>query len=857
MNDFPSFLNLRLIAVLVLAVWLSACGGGGSRVSDPTFEVDPSVQPRVEFIPFIEGDGERPVASIADDRGRQVDFVEDEVILTLDDRDELSAIVERLNGVVLKEIDPTEHGAPEDTPLFVLVRIDPSETDPSVLRELILSGEGENARQHRVSSQKGLDALTAMALESFEHGTELGANFLFTYDGLSERETLEGAGSRAGYSRNAFELPYMNRGSVQDIGAAEAARMVRDAGRVPSGLDKVDFLIMDGGFLNIDDYPDAEIIPRGRFSRPNPNSCSGGSDCFWHGTNVASAALGIFDDGIGAAGPASEVVRPIFVQSPNPNLWDYLEYIFDTIPTALGHFPEIVNISASGSIPAGLCLTGLCHAVDVIGASVRAANILVFASAGNDGANVDAEDCFIACWEEEYRVPCEAPGVICVGGLGFDDDRKAGGSAWGRKQRESSDSVDIYAPYSIFVHDTPDDRTITPPSTNAVLKSGTSFSSPFTAAVGALIKAADPTLDAGQIWQVMAETAHRSSRINVHRWVDAYSAVHRALGDAAPPYVRILQPTADSTYVLGASAVPLSCDVDDPDGMETVEVTWSSDLDGYITDHEFSSTTRLREGEHVLSCTVSDGTYTITRQTTVRVGNVAPTIAITNPDPEGENRFYQGQPIGLSARVYDANDNADLSTFRWSVSQDVTILGGGTVPLTYWSGTDVEDVIESGSLHTGVFTLTASVEDTRGLRAIDSITIEVLEDPAGGNLPPSVRGGRIEAVPHGDFDDPPTYFWLDRCSFDANEDGVVDGSDLCQTIRFTAFAEDDHDAPGDMTYEWTVEQDGASGTTTLMSPTFQGDFMQGTFTVTVHARDTAGVLSNSSKSWTFTVATLI
>ena len=858
MNRLPFFLNLRLIAVLLLAASLVACGSG-AKTSDPTFEVDPSVQPNVSAIPFADETGERPVAAIADDLGGQIDFVEDEVILTLRDRGALPAILERLDGTVIKEIDATVHGAPADTPLFVLVRINPAHADPNELRELVLGSEGENARHHRVSSQAGLDALTAMARESSERGTELGANFLFTYDGLSERETEEGPGADPAYSRNAFELPYMNRGSEQDIGAAEAARMVRDAGLVPADGDKVDFLIMDGGFLNIPDFPNAEMIPRGRFSRPNPNTCSGGNPCPWHGTNVASAALGIFDDGIGAAGPASEVVRPIFVQSPNPNLWDYLEYIFETIPSALGRFPEIVNISASGDIPAALCLTGVCHAIDAVGASVRAANILVFASAGNDTKNVDQEDCFIACWEEQYRVPCEAPGVICVGGLAFDQAKKANGSAYGRKQRESSGSVDIYAPFTVFVHDTPNDTSITPPTTNAKRISGTSFSSPFTAAVGALVKAADPSLSAGEIWEIMRDTAHRSDRVNMHRWVDAFAAVHRALGDAAPPYVRILQPTGDPEehFSFGSAAVPLSCDVDDPDGMDDVEVTWSSDIDGFISDREVTSTTRLSEGVHALTCTASDGTFTISRTTTARVGNVAPTVTITNPDPDGTLQFYRSQSIGLTAQVRDPNGNEDLSTLRWTASQDVVLLGRHPVPISYWDGEGLNDVIEGGSLHSGVFTVTVSVEDTHGLRAIDSVTIQILEDPLG-NIPPSVPDGLIEAVPLGEWDDPANgYFWLDACPHDVNEDGVVDSADLCQRIRFTAFAEDDRDAPEDLTYEWTVEQDGASGVNYTSEPTFQADFLQGTFTITVRARDTDGALSLDGKTWTFDVATLI
>ena len=855
-THFTSLIARALVFFLGAA--LVACGDGG-KTSDPRFEVDDSLAPDVAVIQFTDDSGERPVASITDDRGRQVDFVEDEVILTVEDRGELTAIVDRLNATVLKEIDPTLHGAPEGTPLFVLVRIDPREADPEELRELILGSEGENARDHRVSSQRGLDTLTAMARESVDEGTELGANFLFTYDGLSERETAEaGVGSGGGYSQNAFELPYMNRGSAQDIGAAEAARMVHDAGRVPADGNKVELLIMDGGFLNLPDYPAAEMIPRGRFSRPNPNSC-GGSDCFWHGTNVASAALGIFDDGIGAAGPASEVVRPIFAQSPNPNLWDYLEYIFDTVPTALGHFPEIVNISASGNIPAGLCLVGVCTAVNVVARSVRAAGILVFASAGNDSANVDAEDCFLfACWEEEYRVPCEAPGVICVGGLQHETDNKAGGSAYGRKQRESADSVDIYAPYSVFVHDTPNDRSITPPSTNAVLKSGTSFSSPFAAGIGALIKAANPSLGPAGIWNAMRDTAHSSSRADMHRWVNAFGAVHRALGDAAPPHTRILAPTATGSYTFGGSSVPLSCEVDDPDGMGDVEVSWTSSRDGVISDRASTSSNRLSEGEHTLTCTATDGRFTVSDSVTISVGNVAPMVTITNPDVDGTLRFYRGQSIGLSARVYDVHGDEDLSTVRWTASQDIELRFGGTIPFAYWDGEGLNDVIEPDSLHAGLFDLTVSVADASGQRSVDTIRIEIVENPPGGNLPPTVSGnsGSIVPVPFGDFDDPPETFWLDECDYDVDGNGRVDRNDLCQRIRFAPTVLDDHDAAADMTYEWTVQRGSDPAETYAGSETFEGDFEYGTYTVTVRATDSEGFRSQPW-SWTFHVTTLI
>jgi len=827
-NRLPSF-SIRVLALLC-AGWIAACGSGGSTSVEPTFELDPTLEPVVETIAFSDATGERRLARVTDDRGRAVDMVEDEVVLTLPNRDELPEILERLHGAVLREVDPNATGLLSDpAPIFILVRVDARHADPAELAELMME-QGDSGAHHRVSSQRALDTLTAIAQESVGHGTELGANFLFTYDSLSERETVESSsGSGAGYSSNAFDLPYMNRGSAQDIGAAEAARMVHDAIGVPVGRNRVDFAVIDGGFLNIPDYPSAEIVPRDRFGRANElNTCSGGGDCPWHGTNVASAAFGIFDDGIGAVGPAGEVVNPILVQSPLPNVWDYLDYIFNVLPNTLLRFPDVVNVSASADIPAGLCLVGVCTIIDVIGRSIDRAGILVFASAGNDGANVDGEDCgpFGAiCWEGAYRAPCEAPGVICVGGLQHDANVKATNSATGSKQRSSDDSVDIYAPYSVWVHDTPSRGAgIIPPTTSAKFVSGTSFSSPFAAGVAALIKAANPRLDRDQVWEIMRDTAHTKATGSVHRWVNAQGAVHRALG-GAPPFARIEQPTAGRTFGLG-SAVPLSCDVQDDDGMGEVTVSWTSNLDGDIgSDSSFSSAPRLRTGTHEITCTATDGRFTVSDQVTISVANTAPSIEIT--DPTGAEPYYSGNAISVHADASDRNDNLD--EIYWSVYT----ASGFPTP---WNATGEDATIPRGTLTPGRYTLVATAYDLEGERAQDSLTLLIAADPA--NLGPSINSLTITASPVDPLDSSVAY-WADPCSVDVTGDGVVNGSDYCQRLRFAANVTDDHDPTSALTFRWTIyEDDTVVETFETTSATMTRDFVVGRHTVELVAFDT-------------------
>ncbi|MDH3199451.1 MAG: S8/S53 family peptidase [Myxococcales bacterium] len=840
-------LSFRSAIALFLAFWLAACGGSATDPQvEATFEVDPTVEPNADAISFVDDTGSRPLASIVDGQGRQIDFVEDEVILTLDDRDALPAILERLHGTVIREVDPNATGLlSEPSPIFVLLRVNPPDAEASDLAELIMA-QGENGGQHRVSSQKGLNTLMAMARESVNEGTDLGANFLFTYDELSDRETAESpSGDASGYSANAFELPYMNRGSRQDIGAAEAARMVHEAVGVPTGRNRVDFMIMDGGFLNIPDYPGAEIIPRGRFSRINPpNSCSGGGDCPWHGTNVASAALGVFDDNIGAAGPAAEVVNPIFVQSPRPNLWDYLDYVFDTVPSALGRFPDIVNISASGDIPAGLCLVGVCTAVDVVGRSVRAAGILVFASAGNDGANVDSRDCGpfgLVCWEGAYRVPCEAPGVICVGGLQHDRDTKATNSATGSKQRDSRDSVDVYAPYSVWVHDTPTRGAgLVPPTTSATLKNGTSFASPFAAGIAALIKAASPRLGPGEIWEIMRDTAHTKARGSVHRWVNAQGAVQRALG-GAPPFVRIERPTADERFSIGGS-VPLSCDVQDDDGMDDVTVAWASDLDGSIgAASSFTSATRLRSGVHEITCTATDGRFTVSDSVQISVGNEAPTVVITAPT--GSDPLYTGNAIAVTADAYDVD--ANLDDVYWQVINDFGFPTG-------WTATGREATIPRGHLAPGRYTLVATAYDTEGERAQDTRRLVIQANPS--NLGPSINSLSAIATPTDPYDTDLAY-WADACTFDVNGDGRVDGADLCQRLRFVADVTDDHDPVSALTFQWNVYEEGVLVDSFMTStPTITLDFEIGQHSIELVASDTES--ASSQRALSVTVITL-
>src|SRR5690606_24486723 len=113
----------------------------------------------------------------------------------------------------------------------------------------------------------------------------------------------------------------------------------------------------------------------------------------------------------------------------------------------------------------------------------------------------DAEECtFGVCWERTWVTPCENAGVICVGGRRANSTKRAVDSNYG------ADQVDIFAPFTLWLGPDP-----SAPANTARTLNGTSFSSPFTAGVAALIWAANPGLSADQVEHALLTTAHANS----------------------------------------------------------------------------------------------------------------------------------------------------------------------------------------------------------------------------------------------------------------------------------------------------------------------------------------------------------
>ena len=701
-------------AVIILTVALASCAQPPSQnLPLPTIAVDPSIQPPEPSLPGFEDGEPRPLASVTGEDGTQAEFVANELWLTVNSEAELDAFLNRWQGKVLRSFDPQAQGLSGLRPQY-LVRINAAAADPSALGEDLRKLDEHATGNHKVSSQAGLELIAAGASEAAS-GSEVGLNWVGSGGQFRDRTSLEAPSGSAlagvAYSADAFTWPSHNSGaaSVQDIGVAEAWRALDLAGKLEN---RVKLAVLDMGFEPDADWRNGWLaISNVPLTAPTGTEnllwCGGGSDCPWHGTGVVSAAMAIADNGYGGAGPGGPVVDPIAV---------FTLYDFFTSITALGEAriagAKIANMSYSAPVPWYLAWSVL--PFEAATAAFRATGMLIFAAAGNEGKNVDAEGCtFGACWERTWHTPCENAGVICVGGLAGNSKNRAGGSNYGGEQ------VDIFAPYTLWLGPDP-----SAPANAAQVLNGTSFSSPFAAGVAALIWAADPGLSAGDVEDILMETAHSSPDGQVKRYVNALGAVRQALGNVPP------------SVTLGASNIEVPLNVesffsvtvqDFEDPFPCCTVSWTSDVDGplgsgYSIEHTF---TTLGQRTLTVSATDSAGATT-TASVTVNVVNNAPEVTLSQP-LEGDELFRTATVV-LRGRALDRNEpQGQLACSRlvWTSS-----VAGDPFPVT---GCEVEVVFTSN----GPRTLTLSATDPQGASDTASVTVSVVDPPT--NLPPFVQ----------------------------------------------------------------------------------------------------------------------
>lgn len=637
-------------------------------VPPSTISVDSSLVPAIASREPLSDGVPRPLVSLSDAKGNQVDFVENELLIFSSDVAAVNALISRWNGTLLRRADPPK-GNPHNLKSVFQVRLNTSSADTSRLLSDLSQIDPASRSDLKVSSQSALRLLSVAAREKLG-GLDVTLNVLTrpkTFEDTTSTEaSLNNGTIGSSYSANVFDWPYMRAGGIQNIGVVDAWRALERAGRINpanGSTGAIRLAIIDGGFFpnNNSDFHrfsgDSEEL-----NRINPLPCSSGNECPYHGTNVALAAAARADNNYGTAGPAGPVAHLLLYQQAGAD--DVIYSIFE----AIDEDARIINLSFGVRFPAIGAFIGA--AFDAFTAIANAYGVMLFASAGNVGENVDAEDCFIVCWEEAYWSPCENTYVICVGGLADNSVERHPSSNYG------GENVDIFGPFRVYAGIDPSETQ----GRNRV-RDGTSFSSPFVAGVAALVWAANPSLTDDQVWSILRNTAHKvtmpgNNSVILRRYVNAFAAVRQALGNV-PPRV-VIEAPANNTSLPFRSTFTFRATSSDLDG-PTPLVSWSSNVDGALGQGAEITRSFTSPGSRQITASVTDsGGLTRTAQITVTGTNLPPTAEIIDPNT---TTALVGQTLLFRGRGLDSDGafpvEMPCSSLTWSSSNSADTLGSG------------------------------------------------------------------------------------------------------------------------------------------------------------------------------------
>jgi serine protease len=700
---------------------------GRCGLAPPRFRVTRSVKPAVRSLPPLSDGHPRVVARLAGKHGATTDFVQDELVVE-GDRAAAAKLAERWHGKILDSASARQAGSAS-----YLIRIDAHRAPTGDLAADLIKIDPRARGAFKVSSRTGL-GLLAVAGDAAAHGLKVAPNAVTEDAGVLDRSTTE-ATLPPGTVVDKWDSDAYKWWYTGSLGTGEAWRALAIGGRTSN---RVKLAVLDDGFSTAG-LADLSPAATGADDVKNPGKCTGGKDCPWHGTWVASTAAGIIDNGLGAAGTGGQVADVAMIHNGH-TMFSSIDAIYE----ALDAGAKIINISSGFELDASVSFINIPYEDATQTAFERGA--LVVASAGNDGRDVDAEDCFIVCWEEEWIAPCENDPVICVGGI-EEDGRREVHSNYGREWCGNAQDcdVDIFAPMSAWVG--PDGT-----DPNPKLVGGTSFSSPYVAGVLAMIMAADPAATLGDVKHALIDSADRGADETVSRIVNAASAVVNVTDGKLGPLVKISQ--ADQKVPYGGFNTTTLKATTYSVGPCKCTITWSSDKDGPMGTGATIDWVYPSAGERTVTVKVKDATgATATDQVKIEATNEPPRVDITKPGDYAH--VYSGQPFALAATASDPNQPGGVpcKSFTWDAADNhgvtgcsptMTLWGNGVLTYVQVKVTDADGasgwanlnvIVDKPPAHSPPLVTILSPSEGDLLEPNDAVTLEgKATDPDAGPL---------------------------------------------------------------------------------------------------------------------------
>jgi subtilisin family serine protease len=321
-------------------------------------------------------------------------------------------------------------------------------------------------------------------------------------------------------------------------------------------------------------HPDlaAKLVPGYNFYANNTDT----SDAYGHGTKVAGAAAAISNNGLGVASVAwQNLIMPARVSDTSG--YAYYSTVASALTWAVDHGAKVMNVSIGG-VAGSSAVTSAAQYVMQQGG-------VVVAAAGNCG-------CFDSTAPNPYMISVSATDS---------SDNLASWSSQG-------DYVDVSAPGASIL------TTLVGGGYGSV--SGTSFSSPITAGVVALMMSVNPSLSPTDLQTLLEanaddlgpagwDPAYGYGRVNAYRAVAAAAASAPA-PDTTPPTASITSPAGGSTV---SGSVTVTVAASDDTGVVRVDLYRDGTLVGSDTTAKYGivwDTTQEVNGLHTLQAVARD-----------------------------------------------------------------------------------------------------------------------------------------------------------------------------------------------------------------------------------------------------------